>query len=245
MALASWNAVARGWVNWIGQKPTEMYYMGDLDFGSGQPAGTQVDYFTCGTEGGVGPTPELTTFPDVYDTSKVTEWYNSTLGCTPTSNSWTALPVEMQFGNDTATTQGAATYVNQTFQVLTNLSGSYVPGAGLGITSWMIGLNLTNSAHQTLPPAQSGCSTWVPTLEGYCGGNANGWYAVLLSAAGAWQGSYGAVPGGLGWTNPVIPIVSNETLAIVAPASWDLAGDSLIVTSTTSLLPVTGSTLLA
>ena len=83
---------------------------------------------------------------------------------------------------------------------------------------------------------------WVASLVS-CGANTSGWYAVLLSPNGAWQGSYGETVNGPAWNYPISPVANNETIAVVVPSSWNVTGDTLEVTSTTSELPLTGSIL--
>jgi hypothetical protein len=235
MASGAWNAIGKSYVTWLGTSPTEMYYMGDVPFGSGQPYGTQTRFFTCGTVGSAGVTRGLDVFTDTYDTSVVTGWYNYTIGCTPTSNNWAALPVTMQFSNASVAAGTGTTILRQEFQLL-----SAAGNDSHGITSWMVNFNLTYGNGSRLPIAPSGCPAWVASVSD-CAASASGWYAVLLSGGGGWQGSFGASPVGHGWNYPVIPMASNETIAVVVPSSWNVSGDTLEVTSTTSELPLTGS----
>jgi hypothetical protein len=240
MAAGAWNAVARKWVAWLGKVPTEMYFLGADQFGSGQPVGTQTDFFTCGTVGGAGITRGLDAFADTYNTANVSMSDNYTLGCTPTSNNWTALPVEVNLTNATVSTHAHTEVALQ--QLLLQVSNPYGDDPA-GITSWMVGLSLTDGNGQPLQLASSGCSAWVASIAD-CPANSSGWYAVLLSGGGGWQGSFGAIPSGSGWNYPVIPIVTDESLAIVVPSTWNVSGDVLSVSSTTSELPLNGTSVL-
>lgn len=240
MAASAWSAIGRSWVAWLGKEPTEMYYMGDVQFGSGQPFGTQTRFFMCGVEGAAGLTPGIDIFTNTFNTAEVTGWSNSTLGCTPDSNNLTPLPVKMQFSNSTVVTEAGSTYVRQGFQLLAIINSTDVYADSRGITSWMIALNLTDGTGQRLALAQSGCSAWVPTLTD-CAANASGWYAVLLSSNGSWQGCFGASSSGMSWTSPVIPLASNQILEVIVPSTWNVSGDSLVAASTSSQLPLTGS----
>ncbi|MGA8302695.1 MAG: hypothetical protein WA691_04830 [Thermoplasmata archaeon] len=241
MAASAWNAVGESFVTSLAKQPTEMYYMGDLNFGSGQPAGTQTKFFLCGTVGSAGVTQGLDVFTNVYDTADVTGWFNYTLGCTPTYDNFTAIPVEMKFFNSTVDNGATTMALRQAFQLLSIWNSTYSPSGSLGINSWMISLNLTSGSGHRVAVSGSGCSAWVPSL-GYCAANSSGWYAVLISGNGGWQGSFGASPSGPGWDYPVIPLASNESLAVIVPSSWNVSGYSLDVTSTTTQLPLFGST---
>ncbi len=99
MASGAWNALGKSYVSWLGVLPTEMYLMGGVQFGSGQTPATQTTFFTCGTAGAAGVTRGLDVFADTYDTAEVSGSFNYTLGCTPTTNNFTAIPLEMKFSN--------------------------------------------------------------------------------------------------------------------------------------------------
>ncbi|HTT14550.1 MAG TPA: hypothetical protein VMG81_02060 [Thermoplasmata archaeon] len=242
LAATSWSVVGQQFVQWLGTAPTEMFLMGDLQFGSGQPFGVQTSFFTCGTAGGVGVTRGLDVFVDPNDTARVALSYNYTLGCTPTTNNWTPIDLQLQFANSGYDNSTGTTALSQTFRFEETGPSPYL-GAGYnerGITSWMTRLNLSTGTGAVLPVGTPECSAWIPSM-GDCGANATGWYAVLLSPSGEWEGTYGAQAGVPGWNEPVLPIANNETFVLVFPSSWDLAGDSFEATSITSELPMTGS----
>jgi hypothetical protein len=242
MAAAAWTDDGKDWTSWIKHVPTEMFLMGAAQFGSGQPPDTMTTFFTCGTPGGAGATPGLDVFAQIPDTSKVGGSFNYTIGCTPTADNFSAIPVQVDFSN-TTTAQGASGVAVSAELRLSYPGGPPYGGPAYnaaGITSWMVGLNLTDAEGTKLPVANPLCSTWVPTVAD-CPANASGWYAVLLSPDNEWEGVYGATDSGSGWSYPVLPIANNETLAVVVPASWNVTGDSLEVSSTTSRLPLTGS----
>jgi len=110
-----------------------------------------------------------------------------------------------------------------------------------GLANWMTSWNLTNASGQHLPLATPDCREWVSAVAD-CAANPSGWYAVILSASGGWQNSYGALPGGgVGWSEPVTALVSHQQLVIVCPSSWNVTGDVLNVTSTVSTSTVNGA----
>ncbi len=245
MASDAWTVMAQRYVAWLGEPVGEMYLFGGSQFGSRQAAATQVQCFICGTAGAAGITPVLAIYGSTDE-----PWYtgnsdNYTLGCTPTTNYWTAIPLELKFSNATTATGLDATVVSETFQFLDAGTPPYSgPGYNTrGVTSWMIDLNLTDSSGHQLPITRSGCSTWVPSLSD-CIANSSGWYAVLLAPGGGWLGSFGGSSTAPGWSYPVVPIVNNETLAIVLPPSSSTSGDVLTVSSTTNQLPLNGSMVL-
>jgi hypothetical protein len=241
MASDDWNVMAQSYVKWLAKPVAELYLLGYNPFGSGIPHLDQINYFTCGTPGAVGATPGLAILGSTDEPSYTGNSWNYTLGCTPTTNAWTPIPLDIVFSNTTVTSGAGTTLLQQSFEF--DMAGS-PPYSGLGynmrgMTSWMIELNLTNRSGAPLPVGGSGCESWVPSPS-YCMVT-SGWYAVLLGPDGTWDGSFGATSGGSGWSNPVLPIANNETLALVVPSSWNVTGETLEVTSTTSDLPLTGS----
>ncbi len=247
VASNDWSFMAAHYVAWMDRPVAELYLFGADQFGSGQAGVDQINFVTCGTVGGVGATPGLALYggsngvtpPGSFETS------NYTLGCTPTSDSWTAISVEMMFSNTTVEAGIGTAVLQQNFTFyMTGPSPFVGPGYDLrGMTSWMVALNLTNATGVPLPMSVSGCGSWVPSLTDCA--NTSGWYAVLLGRDGTWDGSYGASGAGPAWSNPVLPIANNETIAIVVPSDWNVVGDTLAVTSTTPGLPLTGSVHLA
>jgi hypothetical protein len=245
MASGAWNSVAKKFVTWLGVAPTEMYLVGDLQFGSGQPITTQTSFFLCGTEGAAGVTPGLDVFANTNDTSEVSGSFNYSLGCTPTTNQFTPIPLDVTFFNNTEQTSASAEFVTEQFRFEWNGSPPYTgPGYNSrGVTSGVVALNLTDRAGEPLPGAPSECGEWVSSIS-QCNANSSGWYAVLLGPDGEWEGSYGQTAVGLNWTDPVLPIANNESLVIVVPSSWNLSGDTLDITSTADQLLLNGSVVL-
>ncbi len=242
LASGAWSAVAEKYVAWVGSDLTEMYLFGDLQVGSGQPIGNQITFFQCGTPGAGGVTRGLDVFAGTVGSPQGAEWANYTIGCTPTTNDFTAIPLTLVFGNTTLEGGTDSTILAQEFQIRLAGAPPYSgPGYNSrGLTTWMVGLNLENSSGAALPLGASGCAGWVSSIR-QCVGDADAWYAVLLSPDGSWEGSYGSNVTGPGWTWPVLPIANNETLAILLPASWSTSGYSLELSSTTDLVPMSGS----
>ncbi len=149
----------------------------------------------------------------------------------------------LQFGAPNQSFLGLTQQVETPFQI----AQAYPNGTltndydGWGVANWMTSWNLTNASGQHLPLTTPTCRGWVPSVAD-CGANSSGWYAVVLSASGGWINSYGALPGGgVGWSEPVTALVSQQQVVIVAPSSWTLSGDQLSVTSTVSTTTVTGT----
>jgi hypothetical protein len=112
---------------------------------------------------------------------------------------------------------------------------------GWGLANWMTSWSLNTSSGQQLQLATPTCESWVASVA-ECSANSTGWFAVVLSAAGGWVNSYGAIPaGGVGWSEPVTAIVSNQQLVIVLPSSWSVSGDQVNVAANVSTSSVTGS----
>ena len=240
MAKAAWGAVGKSWVDSLITQPTEMYLIGDHPFGSGASPVTQLEYFTCGTLGGVGVTKGLSVFTDPDDPSDVTAWENYSLGCTPTANNWTAIPVHLDFSGSTVTHAEGGTFYAGDFQVLTGFNSSDVSNQSLGIASWMLRLGLESSNGTILTLGTGGCENWTGPYTG-CLPDAFGWYAVLLSATGQWLDCFGEKTAQGGWTLPVVPIVSGQSILLVVQNSLNLANSTLAISSTTAALPLSGN----
>jgi hypothetical protein len=240
MASASWGAVAEKWVHGLGTEPTEMYQFGDLPFGSGGLASTQLQFFTCGALGGVGATPGLSVFTNPDDPADVTSWTNYTLGCTPTADNWTPVPIHVEFNNSAEISRGDATYYAEENEILTGYNTSNFTNQTLGVTSWMVNLSLTSPTKGPMVLGDGMCDNWTATYTD-CPPDSSGWYAVLLSESGQWLDSYGMTAHQGAWTLPAVPIVSGQYLVVVAPDTWNLTNATLTVSSTTVGLPMSGS----
>jgi hypothetical protein len=243
MAEAAWGAVGKTWVDGLGEQLTEMYLIGNLPFGSGASPTTQLEYFTCGTLGGVGVTRGLSVFTDPYNPSDVAAWENYSLGCTPTANNWTAIPIHVDFANSTVTHGQEGGYYAQNFQVMSGSNVSDQSNQTLGITSWMVNLSLTSSSGGSLPLGTSGCNDWTRTYTN-CLPYPSGWYAVLLSKSGEWMDSFGETTYQGAWSLSVVPIVSGQFIVVVVPNTWTLTNATLTVSSTTTGLPLTGNSVI-
>jgi hypothetical protein len=242
MAGAASSAVGQSYLHWLGKAATEMFYMGDVTFGSGQPYGTQIRFFTCGTPGATGMTPGLDVFLNTFDTATVSDWYNYSIGCTPTTENLTAIPVQAGFFNQTTFSAAGSTVVRDELEFVSTGPAPFTgPIDAHGITSSLVELSVLTVNGTELPLADNGCAAWVASIL-ECNSTSSGWYAVLLSSNGQWQGSYGETSLGPAWNYPAIPIASNESLVVILPSSLDVSGLALELTSTVSAFPLTGST---
>jgi hypothetical protein len=241
MAADAWNVMAGSYVSWLREPVAEMYLMGGDPFGSGQASATQVEFFTCGTPGAAGATRGLAIYGSTDESSYTGNSWNYTLGCTPTADNWSAIPIELEFSNATVVTGASTTIASEEFRFFYTSPPYTGPAYNpRGVTSSMVDLNLTAQDGGPLPMAGSDCTSRVATLSD-CRANLTGWYAVLLGPDGAWDGSFGGTATGSQWTSPVLPVANNETIEVVVPSSWNVTGDTLEVTSTASKLPLTGS----
>lgn len=243
MASNAWTKAAKQYADWVGRPLSELYLFGNTYFGSGQPPANQINFYTCGSIGEVGITPGLAVYGDTGTSS-----FNYTLGCTPTASlsaSDSAIPLQMTLSNQTVRASGGTTTILQSFEFQMNGTPPFSgPGYNMrGITSWMVGLNLSSGSRGVLPMGSSSGFGWVRSLS-ECSANSSGWYAVLLAPDGQWEGSYGTTANGPAWTYPVLPIVNNETIVVVVPSGWNASGDTLSVTSETSELPLTGQVMM-
>lgn len=242
MARTIWDGFGKQYSNWLRKPLAEMYLFGGVEFGSGQAASTEIQFFTCGTPGEAGATPGLAAYAPYSDTAELGTTWNYTLGCTPESTLGVPIPLRINFTSSSILQASNATIVDEKYQFLMEGSPPFV-GTGdnlRGMTSWMVGLNLTGSDGTPLPLASPGCAAWVPSVTD-CVRNMSGWYAVLLSPDDEWEGTYGLTATGPGWSYPVLPIANNETIALIVPTSWNVSGDLLQIASTTPELPLTGS----
>ncbi len=166
---------------------------------------------------------------------------NCFLGNTATVPGAVTGAYQLSFSNATTSTATGTTWFTASTAVnfATTSYGEYYDMWGLA--SWMTSWNLTTPSDSRLPLGMPACTSWVPSVED-CVANSSGWYAVVLSASGEWINSYSALPNGTaGWSEPVTALVSHQQLVIVAPSSWDLAGDKLTVNSTVPTSTVIGS----
>ncbi|HXW67738.1 MAG TPA: hypothetical protein VEL82_07695 [Thermoplasmata archaeon] len=245
MASDAWNVVAKSYVAWLARPVAEMYIFGADQFGSGQSSANQVNFFTCGTVGGAGVARGLAIYGSTDSPDDSGNTWNYSLGCTPTNDNWTAIGIQMDFANSSVSVSGKSAWISREFQ-LRYLPPSPLSGPAYnarGITSWMTRVYLNNSEGMPMSMASPDCEVWVSSVYG-CAANSSGWYAVLLSPDGSWEGTFGETPSGPMWSYPVLPIANNETIVLVVPATWTVSGDEFSVGSTTSQLPLGGATTL-
>jgi len=235
------NALGAGW---FVSNPSvyEAYRFGNNYWGSGNPAGLVIDFERCGEVGRAGVQPKASV--GVSSTGKFVTSFVGAEGCGNLESFGSPdvfFSYELGIASPTSLTTGGSTYITIPFQaLLTNSSGTIGTDAS-GIVSWMVRLNLTSGTGAALPGAGSSCEEWVPTTSD-CVANSTGWFAILQSPSGAWLDSYGASEMGMNWSVPDVSLVSDQQLVVVVPSSWNLTGDLLSVTSTTSNATISGST---
>jgi hypothetical protein len=150
----------------------------------------------------------------------------------------------LAFGSQSSTVVPAGEGVLASFQVAFAAPNGTLTGYfdGWGLANWMLSLNLSGPNGSRLPVAGPDCSQWVASLAD-CAANTSGWYAVLLNPGDGWVASYGAAGPSVGWTVPVVSVVSHQQLMVIAPSGWNLAGSTLSVTSTTPETSIRGPAL--
>jgi hypothetical protein len=229
--------------SWFANNPTtfEAFRFGNNYWGSGNPAGLIINFERCGEVSRAGVQP----FASV-GVSSSGSFVTSYVGIEGCGNIYSfgppvdVLPWKIGFTNYSTFLSGASSYTSIPFQALVeNNTGGYYPDAS-GIVSWMIRLTLTNSTGAVLPTATSSCGGWVPTASD-CGANGTGWFLLLLSPYGQWLDSYGETSTGANWSAPAVSIVSNQQMVLVSPSTWNLSGDVLSASSTTSNVTLSGS----
>lgn len=237
IAQADWSRAGEKWATWLKAPTAQLYLFGGAPFGPGSSSLGQVEFYTCGTAGAAGVTPALT-----LSGGSEAEPDNFTFGCTPTTGSDTPTSLTLNWTNTTVFRGGGAQVISQTFHVwYAGPPPSVGPGYNAaGLTSWMLNVSLSDSAGELLQLGASRCTVWTASADA-CPSNPNGWYAVLLAPDGSWLGTFGTTPYGPAWNSPVVPVVNNDSLAVVVPYTWNVTGDILHVGSTTSTVPLNGT----
>ena len=234
-------------MNWIDRfSPTvELYTSGpgvfDLLGDLGGAAG--IIFERCGLSGVTGLQPLLQWGESLQGTNG--SFLNGTTNCAMLNQPYFAGygTYDLEPASTNETTLPGTDQIRSSFQVAMVSHNGSAPTSydGWGLANWMTSWNLTSASGQHLPPATPGCRSWVPAATS-CLANVSGWYVVILSAAGEWVNSYGALPnGGNGWVVPVTALVSHQQVVIVFPSAWNVTGDSLGVFSTVSTSSVTGA----
>jgi len=197
----------------------------------------------CGLSGVTGLQPLLQWGESLRGTNG--SFLNGTTNCAFLSHPYFAGygTYDLEAASTNETTLSGTDLARSAFQVAMVSHNDSVPTSydGWGLANWMTSWNLTGGSGQHLPPGVPGCRSWVATVND-CIANVSGWYVVILSAAGEWVNSYGALPnGGIGWVEPVTALVSHQQVVLVFPSSWNVGGDSLYVSSTVSTSSVVGA----
>src|SRR5487761_127612 len=188
----------------------------------------QVTFYACGLSSGP-PTPlsVVAGFAAVWSQQgqPTSAGLGSTTGnCTFASYSLfgSAMPVHL-LGSGTA------------FQIdlTVNATGSapYGPDAQ-GLSAWMLPAGLSDRNGTPIPATTNLCPGPVSSIAS-CPLPATGWYGVLLSPSGQWLDSYGTLSGSASWAVPNVPLLTDESLAILA------AGSNVTQNSTLRFLPQT------
>jgi hypothetical protein len=239
MARSAWNAIGQRWTG--DNRPAyERFTFGGPAWGSGNPGGLIVGYGRCGELGVTGGQPVA--FVSVAPDGSWENFFNGSQGCGNANPGppVTLIPYGLRFSTPTLQIGGGATRINAQFLVAlgVNATGGYTDAFGL--VSWMADLDLANSTGQRLPSVTSPCGQWVASVS-ECPASSSGWYAVLQSSYGLWLDSYPVNASGSSWENLMVSLVSNQTLVIIAPESWNVAGDTLSITGTSPQAMVSGS----
>jgi len=183
----------------------------------------------------------------VSDNGTNVGYFNETINCALVTSGNRGLNAlyHLDFSTPVTSVTASGIQVTTPFQVaIAHLNGTLTGNFdGWGLATWMVSANVSNSSGAPLPIGLPSCPNWVPNIAS-CVANDSGWFVVLLSAGGQWLGAYGLTTSGPGWTLPVWTIVSHQQLVIVTPPSWNIANDSLILTSTVSASVVHGNLLL-
>jgi len=201
-----------------------------------------ISFDRCGEVGITGWEPLV-----VAATTSSGAWYgtaNLTENCAIMYSGHGSLDGEYDFifGSTTTSTNASTTQLATGFQLMVAFpNGTPTRGQGWGLANWMLGLTLTQSSGAGLTLGGSTCPSWTSSVA-RCPANSSGWFAVLLSSNGEWVDSYGLLwNGSVGWSVPAEELTSNQTLAVVVPATWVTAGDVLVPVCRVSSSLIEGS----
>lgn len=170
------------------------------------------------------------------------------VGVLPSGEAWfvdsgfigcAVLPYTLQFGTPSGVGSGGQD-IAVPFQVTSPLSANATLYDATGLQPWMFTLELKDRTGAILPEVVATCPSWAPSLSD-CPANASGWFVVLTSATGQWLDSFPGAAGGTDWSYPSVLVVSQERLTVIAPVSWSVAGDTLVVLPTVSVPHVNGT----
>ncbi|HTT14576.1 MAG TPA: hypothetical protein VMG81_02195 [Thermoplasmata archaeon] len=241
-AQVMWDHVGQYW-SAQNSPAVEVLWLGAQLFTEieGSPGGNWgVDYLRCGLAGLAGDQNIIS--GGVYRDGAYGGALSGTVNCAILNSPPDAGSYRIVASTPNVTVSETAQYVALRFQdVFVYSNGTVTNDEAWGLANWMTSWNLTNTSGQRMPLATPMCRQWVATIAD-CSASISGWYAVILSASGGWQNSYGELSGGgVGWSEPVTALVSDQQLVIVCPNAWNVAGDTLSVTSTVATSTVNGS----
>ena len=204
-----------------------------------------VDFFGCGLQGIIGH------FNPLYFTGVLRNgtYGGSLMGYTNCVAE--TVPVAPGVGNATysvnstsaaTVTSNGTRYSTYSIQLSMYDSSTGLPenNDGWGVANWMVSMNLSNQAGTLLPVGPSRCPVWVSSMTD-CVADGEGWYAVLFSASGQWQSSYGVVSGTARWTGPLAGVMTDEELVVVTPLTWPVSGVNVQLGSTVSFMGLNGT----
>lgn len=210
-----------------------------------------VDFVSCGLAGFTGYKTDWATgygmayYSGVDKSGQYAGAFNATTNCflgnTPAVPGAVTGAYQLLLSNATTSTATDTTWFTASMAVNFALTSGGEYYDMWGLANWMTSWNLTTPSDSRLPLGMPACTSWVLSVVD-CVANSSGWYVAVLSASGGWINAYGALPNGTaGWSEPVSPFVSHQQLVIVAPSSWNIAGDELAGSSTVIICTVVGS----
>ena len=109
-----------------------------------------------------------------------------------------------------------------------------------GLLTWMTSLAMRASNGTDLPSSPISCQVWYVS-PGQCSPSTAGWSAILLSADGATLATYPSAANASSWSVLDASVASQDQIWLTYPASWNLSGDTLVVSGSWSVPTVTGT----
>lgn len=179
-------------------------------------AGWDADFYECDQEGVVPPASSIIAWHISIGLQNGTPTASAALGvefnCTLPSYVLTA-------AEGGISDQGAAHLASVDLNVTGLMRGAYAPETQ-GLAAWMVDPEIFGSGGLPEGVSPDSCLQWVASPSA-CDAPASGWYAVLVSPSGSWLDSYGLIGGSPGWADPGVPIVTGETLEVLATTPVD------------------------
>jgi hypothetical protein len=204
----------------------------------GNGEGLTVQYARCGLVGAGGLQSDAVVGESANGSVVNTD--TGTLSCTWVTSSSPLIYGEYELAFGAPSPFRGPSPASQSIQI--NFSVVIPPGNttfqrdAWGLIAWMTSLTLQNDMGIELPSAPPSCQGWVPSVTS-CEAGSGAWAAVLLSANGAWTDSFPQQPNSTEWAIPNAPLVSSESLVILAPSSWVMEG-FVVSVGHTYLVPV-------